>query len=79
MSEKRSYYTEVQKKATRKYQKEKAEQVRFWVKKGEKALLQEEAKAQGMSMRRFIVQAVNTMAGRQVISSADSDEEPEEP
>ena len=78
MEKKKTYYNERQNKANQKYQKEKLSQVRFWVKKEEKIAIQQEAEAQGMSMKRFIAQAINTMAGKQLISSADSDDEPEE-
>lgn len=75
MEKKKTYYNERQNKANQKYQKEKLSQVRFWVKKEEKTAIQQEAEAQGMSMRRFIAQAINSMAGKQLISSSDSDEE----
>ena len=75
MEKKKTYYNQSQNKANQKYQREKLDQVRFWVKKEEKTAIQEEAKAQGMSMKRFIAKAVNDMAGRQLISFADDEEE----
>ena len=80
--EKKTYYNQRQNKANQKYQKEKLSQVRFWVKKEEKIAVQQEAEARGLSMKRFIAQAINTMAGKQLISSADVDDDqdrPEEP
>lgn len=77
MEKKRNFYTPAQKRAQEKYQKEKLAQIRFWVRKEEKAAVQEAAKAQGMSMKRFIAQAVNTAAGKQLISLQDIDDEQE--
>lgn len=79
MEKKKTYYSQRQNKANQKYQKEKLSQVRFWVKKEEKIAIQQEAEAHGMSMKRFIAQAINQMAGKQLISSADSDDEQGEP
>lgn len=75
MDRKTDYYTPARKRASEKYHREKLAQVSIWVKKEEKAAIQEEAKAQGMSMKRFIAKAVNDMAGRQLISFADDEEE----
>ena len=79
MEKRKTYYNQRQNKANQKYQREKLSQVRFWVKKEEKIAVQQEAEAHGMSMKRFIAQAINTMAGKQLISSADGDDEPDEP
>ena len=78
MAKKIDYYTPARKRASQKYQKEKLAQIRIWVKKGEKAVVQEEAQAQGMSMKRYIALAVNTMAGKQLIAISDDEEESEE-
>lgn len=78
MEKKKTYYNQRQNKATQKYQKEKLSQVRFWVKKEEKAAIQEEAKAHGMSMRRYIAQAINTVSGKQLVAIADDEEESDE-
>ena len=78
MEEKKNYYTPARKRASDKYHKEKLSQVRIWVKKEEKIAVQQEAEAHGMSMKRFIAQAINTMAGKQLISSADDDMSNEE-
>ena len=77
--EKKTYYNQRQNKANQKYQKEKLSQVRFWVKKEEKIAVQQEAEARGLSMKRFIAQAINTMAGKQLISSADLDDDQDRP
>ena len=75
MDKKRNYYTPAQKRAQEKYHKEKLAQVRFWVKKEEKAAIEEAAKAQGMSMKRYIAKAINDMAGKQLVSFADDEDE----
>lgn len=77
MEKKKTYYNQRQNIANQKYQKEKLSQVRFWVKKEEKVAIQQEAEAHGMSMKRFIAQAINDKAGKQLISWQD-DEEPDE-
>ena len=76
MDKRTNYYTPARKKANDKYRKEKLTQIRIWVKKEEKVAVQLEAEARGLSMKRFIAQAVNSMAGKELISSADSDDEP---
>lgn len=65
-------YTEAQNRATQKYIKENLEEVRFRVKKGERAELKEEAEQQGQSMAQYIIQAVNDRAGRQVLTPAET-------
>ena len=79
MEKKRNYYTPAQKRAQEKYHREKLSQVRFWVKKEEKVAIQQEAEARGMSMKRFIAQAINAMAGKELVSSADEDDGQDEP
>lgn len=51
--------SEAQKRATAKWQKEKVEEVKFRVPKGEKTIIQEHAKAQGESTNSFIYRAIN--------------------
>ena len=75
MDKKINYYTPARKRASEKYRKEKMEQISFWVKKGEKDAVKEAAKEHGMSMKRFIAQAINDAAGKQLVSLQDSDEE----
>ena len=65
-------YTEAQNRATQKYIKENLEEVRFRVKKGERAELKAEAEQQGQSMAQYIIQAVNDRAGRQVLTPAET-------
>lgn len=74
MDKKKDFYTPARKRASEKYHKKNLEQVAFWVKKGEKEAIKEAAKVQGMSMKRFIAQAINNMAGKQIISSQDNDD-----
>ena len=56
-----------------KYMSTNLEEVRFRVKKGERAMLQEEAKANGQSMSQYLIQAVNDRAGRQILTPAGAD------
>lgn len=67
-------YSEAQKRATMEYMKKNLEEVRFRVKKGERAALQEEAKANGLSMSQYMIQAVNAKAGRQVLTPSGGEE-----
>ena len=66
-------YCEAQKRAAMKYMSTNLEEVRFRVKKGERAMLQEEAKANGQSMSQYLIQAVNDRAGRQILTPAGAD------
>ena len=66
-------YSEAQKRAAMKYMSTNLEEVRFRVKKGERAMLQEEAKAHGQSMSQYLIQAVNDRAGRQILTPAGAD------
>ena len=49
-------YSEAQKKATIKYLAEHREQVRFWVKKGDKERYKAQAAAHGLSLTAYIVE-----------------------
>ena len=71
MEDKPKYYNEARNKATQKYLAANLEEVRFRVKKGEKALLQEEASREGQSMAQYIVQAINDRAGRQLLTPSE--------
>ena len=51
--------TPAQLAASRKYHKEKLEEIKFRVPKGNKARIQEHAKTQGESTNAFILRAVN--------------------
>ena len=64
-------YTDAQKRATQKYIKENLEEVRFRVKKGEKALLQDAAKESGQSMAQYVIQAINDRAGYQLLTPSE--------
>ena len=64
-------YTDAQNRATQKYIKENLEEVRFRVKKGEKALLQNAAKEAGQSMAQYLIQSVNERAGTQLLTPSD--------
>ena len=55
-----------------KYQKENMEQVNLRVFREEKIALQEEAKNKGLSVRQYIIDAVNAKAGRVIISTRES-------
>ena len=70
-------YSQAQNKATQKYIKENLEEVRFRVKKGERAAIKQEADANGQSMAQYIIQAVNERARRQILTPTDSDNEKE--
>ena len=64
-------YTDAQNRATQKYIKENLEEVRFRVRKGEKAVLQEAAKKAGQSMAQYVIQAINERACCQLLTPAD--------
>lgn len=69
MSEKKSYYSQSTNKATQKYKAENLQEVRFWVRKGEREKLQEEARRSGeSSTARYIIKAVNDRAGYELLS-----------
>ena len=71
MSEKRSRYSKAQNEATKKYIAANLEEVRFWVKKGEKDLLKKEAARNGQSMAQYLIQAVNERAGGQLLTPSE--------
>lgn len=76
MEEKKSRYngyTKEQGKRTQAYIKENLEEIRFRVKKGEKAALQEEARKQGQSMAQYLIQAINQRAERQLLTPSTQD------
>lgn len=66
--------TEAQLKASKKYQQEKLEEIKFRVPKGNKARILAHAQAKGESTNAFIYRAVNEAIARdQAASSQDSD------
>lgn len=67
-------YSEAQNKATQKYIKANLEEVRFWVKKGERALVKAEAERAGQSVTQYLIQAVNERAGRTLLSPKNEDD-----
>lgn len=69
--EKPKYYNEARNKAAQKYIKENLEEVRFRVKKGEKAHIQDAAAQAGQSMAQYIIQAINDREGRQIVTPAE--------
>lgn len=70
-------YSESQKRATMKYQREKMEQIAIRVKKGDREKLKAEAETQGQSMAQYVVQAVNDRAGYQVLTPAEKPQQEE--
>ena len=71
--EKPKYYNEARNKAAQKYISANLEMVQFRVKKGEKALIQEAAAQAGQSMAQYIIQAINSREGRQIITPSDKE------
>lgn len=70
-------YSESQKRATMKYQREKMDQIAIRVKKGDREKLKAEAETQGQSMAQYVVQAVNDRAGYQVLTPAEKPQQEE--
>ena len=56
--EKKSRYTEAQKKSAEKYLGEKLEEIKFRVPKGQKAIIKAAAEAQGKSTNQFIIDCI---------------------
>jgi len=56
--------SEAQKRATAKWQKEKVEEIKFRVPKGNKSRIQEHAQAHGESTNAFIYRAINETIDR---------------
>ena len=69
MEEKKSRYTEAQKKSANKYLKEKVEDIRIRVPKGQKQIIKDYADRQGKSLNQFIVDLIN-----QEIEKIDNEE-----
>lgn len=63
-------YSPKQNEWTKAYLKEHMEEVRFWVAKGDKEQLKEQAKLEGKSLAAYITEAVNEKAGRQILTPA---------
>ena len=71
MDNKPKYYNEARNKASQRYNSTNLEQINFRVKKGEKAILQEAATQEGLSMAQYIVQAINEHAGKQLLTPSE--------
>lgn len=71
MDEKPKYYNEARNIASQRYNAKHLEQVNFRVKKGEKAVLQYAATKHGCSMTQFIIQAINSYVGHQLLTPSD--------
>ena len=68
--------SDAQRRAIRKYQQEKLEDVKFRVRKGEKQVIQEHAKQQGESVNAFLTRAVRETMERDNAKQTPSEEDP---
>lgn len=68
-----NHYSQAQSQATQKYQAEKLEQVRFWVKKGTKAQYETAAQSLGMSLAEFLRLAISEKMERMQGTGKSSD------
>lgn len=71
MADRPKYYNEARNRASQKYNAAHLEEVRFRVKKGERALLQEEAEKHGQSLTQYLIQAVNERAGTRILTPSN--------
>lgn len=62
--DKKTRYTEAQKRAAEKYLKESVEDVRIRVPKGQKAIIKAHADNQGESMNSFVIRAIDETMDR---------------
>ena len=74
MDNKPKYYNPAHNKATQKYHQKHFDQVRFYVRKGEKDLLKEEAQRAGLSLAQYAIKAINEYAGRQLLTPSASEQ-----
>jgi len=58
LEEKKSRYTEAQKRSADKYLKEKVEDIKIRVPKGQKQVIKEYAEKQGKSLNQFIIDLI---------------------
>ena len=65
MLEKKTRYTEAQKRASEKYLKESVEDIRIRVPKGQKEIIKAHAETLGESMNQFVVRAINETMERE--------------
>lgn len=68
MDSKPKYYNESRNKAAQRYAKEHMEQIGLRVVKGDRERLQAVAEGAGLSVRKYIITAVNEKAGREVLT-----------
>lgn len=68
-------YNEARKRASVKYEQEKLAPITLRVRKEEKQEVQAEAAASGVSLRRYIIEAINAKAGREMIGYAGESSE----
>ena len=68
--------SDAQRRAIRKYQQEKLEDVKFRVRKGEKQVIQEHAQQQGESVNAFLTRAVRDTMERDNAKETPSEEDP---
>lgn len=61
-------YTQAQNKATQRYQQKNLEQIAIRVPKGERQALKAESEAHDLTMSQYIAKAVNTYAGKQILT-----------
>ena len=69
------YYSQAQNRATQKYLAENKDQLRLWVAKGVKTDITHLAKEAGVSVTRYISNAVNAYVGRNVMMVSDMTEQ----
>ncbi len=72
MQNKPKYYSQAQNRATQKYIAANLEEVRFRVKKGERQKVKDKADKHNMSMTQYIIQAINTFEGEEVITPSEN-------
>ena len=68
--------SDAQRRAIRKYQQEKLEDVKFRVRKGEKQVIKEHAQQQGESVNAFLTRAVRETMERDNAKETPSEEDP---
>lgn len=73
MEDKPKYYSQARNKATQKYQGANLEQVRIWVKKGEKERLSAAARSAGLSVAQYVIAAVNEYAKDNILTPSGKD------
>ena len=72
MTEKKTRYTEAQKRAANKYLHETVEDVRIRVPKGQKEVIKQHAEAMGESMNAFVIRAINEAMAREASAGPEN-------